>query len=119
MIDEIVIEFWLRGLVVQSTERRGSLENQTQIVIMNEVTICLFTLAFQVSWIRKADLHVLTTDVLTFTGDQRFSAHHSTNSDTWTLQIKYTQLRDTGEYQCQVNTEPKISFSVYLTVRGK
>ena len=30
---------------------------------------------FQVSWIRKSDLHVLTSDGLTFTGDQRFSAH--------------------------------------------
>lgn len=29
----------------------------------------------QVSWIRKSDLHVLTSDGLTFTGDQRFSAH--------------------------------------------
>lgn len=69
-----------------------------------------------VSWIRKSDLHVLTSDVLTFTGDQRFSAHHASESDSWTLQIKYTQLRDEGEYQCQVNTEPKISFSVFLMV---
>eukprot|EP00093_Oithona_nana_P002048 02048.XXX_16624_4782_1 [CDS] Oithona nana genome sequencing. len=69
-----------------------------------------------VSWIRKADLHVLTSDVLTFTGDQRFSAHHPVDTDAWTLQIKYTQLRDAGEYQCQVNTEPKISFSVFLQV---
>ena len=74
---------------------------------------------FQVSWIRKSDLHVLTSDVLTFTGDQRFSAHHASDSNSWALQIKYTQLRDAGEYQCQVNTEPKISFSVFLTVKGK
>ena len=56
----------------------------------------------QVSWIRKSDLHVLTSDGLTFTGDQRFSAHferpHNTD-DTgeadgkagvglWTLQAR-------------------------------
>ena len=70
-----------------------------------------------VSWIRKSNLQVLTSDVLTFTEDQRFSAHHTLYSDSWTLQIKYTQLRDEGEYQCQVNTEPKISFAVYLTVK--
>ena len=79
---------------------------------------CGFFIFFQVSWIRKADLHVLTSDVLTFTGDQRFSAHHPVDTDAWTLQIKYTQLRDAGEYQCQVNTEPKISFSVFLQVEG-
>ena len=28
-------------------------------------------------------------------------------------------MRDAGEYQCQVNTEPKISYSFYLTVEGK
>jgi hypothetical protein len=50
---------------------------------------------------------------------QRFSAHHSLETGVWTLQIKYTQLRDEGEYQCQVNTEPKISFSVFLIVLGK
>ena len=72
-----------------------------------------------VSWIRKSNLQVLTSDVLTFTEDQRFSAHHTLYSDSWTLQIKYTQLRDEGEYQCQVNTEPKISFSVFLYVEGK
>jgi len=37
-------------------------------------------------------------------------------SDSWTLQIRYTQLRDIGEYQCQVNTEPKISLSIFLSV---
>ena len=58
----------------------------------------------QVSWIRKSDLHVLTSDGLTFTGDQRFSAHFErphahTDDDTgeeggvadvglWTLQAR-------------------------------
>ena len=52
-------------------------------------------------------------------GDNRFSCLHSSQSDTWTLQIRYTQLRDMGEYQCQVNTEPKISMSVFLHVTGE
>lgn len=69
-----------------------------------------------VSWIRKQSLHVLTSNVITFTGDNRFSCLHAEMSESWTLQIRYTQLRDIGEYQCQVNTEPKISLSVFLTV---
>ena len=51
---------------------------------------------FQVSWIRKSDLHVLTSDGLTFTGDQRFSAHFEKPNDDkgkddvglWTLQVR-------------------------------
>lgn len=75
-----------------------------------------------VSWIRKSDLHVLTSGSHTFTGDLRFSSRHSQAThqagvDSWILQIKPTQLKDSGEYQCQVNTEPKISFSVFLRVR--
>ena len=34
-------------------------------------------------------------------------------------QIKYAELRDSGQYQCQVNTEPKMSESVFLSVRGE
>ena len=33
--------------------------------------------------------------------------------------ITIVQLRDIGEYQCQVNTEPKISLSVFLVVSGE
>ncbi|XP_063610480.1 zwei Ig domain protein zig-8-like [Penaeus indicus] len=41
---------------------------------------------------------------------------HPATSDNWTLQIKYVQQRDSGAYECQVNTEPKISMPFYLTV---
>ena len=67
---------------------------------------------------------MLTSGSHTFTGDLRFSSRHSQAThqagvDSWILQIKPTQLKDAGEYQCQVNTEPKISFSVFLRVKGK
>lgn len=94
-------------------------------------TVC----TVKVSWIRKHDLHVLTSGESTFTGDNRFSAHHDKDEslgattgshsrmnfdlDVWTLQIKFTRLTDAGEYQCQVNSEPKISISVFLNVSGE
>uniref|UniRef100_A0A182FGG0 Ig-like domain-containing protein n=1 Tax=Anopheles albimanus TaxID=7167 RepID=A0A182FGG0_ANOAL len=34
----------------------------------------------------------------------------------WTLQIKYPQVRDSGVYECQINTEPKMSLSYTLNV---
>lgn len=40
-------------------------------------------------------------------------------SDKWTLQIKFPQLRDSGIYECQVNTEPKMSMAFRLNVVGK
>lgn len=69
-----------------------------------------------VSWIRKRDLHILTAGILTYTSDQRFQVIRPDKSDNWTLQIKFPQLRDSGIYECQVNTEPKMSLPFRLNV---
>lgn len=73
----------------------------------------------QVSWIRKRDLHILTSNILTYTGDARFSVVHPEDSDDWNLKIDYVQERDAGIYECQVNTEPKINLAVMLHAEGK
>ncbi|XP_037081532.1 zwei Ig domain protein zig-8-like [Pollicipes pollicipes] len=69
-----------------------------------------------VSWIRKRDLHILTTDIFTYTSDARYQAAHTEGSANWTLLVKYAQARDSGVYECQVNTEPKLSLAFYLRV---
>jgi len=45
--------------------------------------------------------------------------HPEEKSENWTLQIKFAQLRDSGVYECQVNTVPKISMAYQLNVVGK
>ncbi|XP_055375385.1 protein amalgam [Condylostylus longicornis] len=69
-----------------------------------------------VSWIRKRDLHILTVGILTYTNDQRFQSLHTEGSDEWTLKISSPQPRDSGTYECQVSTEPKISQGFRLNV---
>ncbi|KAL9922097.1 defective proboscis extension response 1 isoform 1-T5 [Glossina fuscipes fuscipes] len=69
-----------------------------------------------VSWIRKRDLHILTAGSTTYTSDQRFQVIRPENSGNWTLQIKYPQPRDSGIYECQINTEPKMSLSYTFNV---
>ncbi|XP_047004893.1 limbic system-associated membrane protein-like [Schistocerca americana] len=69
-----------------------------------------------VSWIRKRDLHILTVGILTYTNDQRFQSLHADGSDEWTLKVGSPQLRDSGTYECQVSTEPKISQAFKLNV---
>ncbi|XP_075168260.1 defective proboscis extension response 1 [Haematobia irritans] len=69
-----------------------------------------------VSWIRKRDLHILTAGSTTYTSDQRFQVLRPENSVNWTLQIKYPQPRDSGIYECQINTEPKMSLSYTFNV---
>ncbi|XP_058117669.1 uncharacterized protein LOC131260033 [Anopheles coustani] len=72
-----------------------------------------------VSWMRKRDLHILTSNIYTYTGDQRFSVIHPPDSDDWDLKIEYAQQKDSGIYECQVNTEPKINLAVYLDVTAE
>ncbi|TGZ55890.1 Uncharacterized protein DBV15_06047 [Temnothorax longispinosus] len=71
-----------------------------------------------ISWIRKRDLHILTSSTLAYTGDARFSVKHPESSDEWTLRIEYVQPRDAGVYECQVNTEPKMNLAFMLKVEA-
>ncbi|XP_050424173.1 lachesin-like isoform X4 [Adelges cooleyi] len=71
-----------------------------------------------VSWMRKRDLHILTSSIHTYTGDSRFSVIHPEKSEQWDLKVEFVQKRDVGIYECQVNTEPKINLAVQLNVEG-
>ncbi|CAO1384262.1 unnamed protein product, partial [Diamesa serratosioi] len=69
-----------------------------------------------VSWIRKKDYHLLTVGLTTYSSDERFSALHLEESEDWQLKIKYVQLRDAGNYECQISTHPPISIFIQLNV---
>jgi len=90
---------------------------QQQPQLSNRIS-SLFYLS-QVSWIRKKDLHILTSENFVFSGDQRFAVLHHIDTSEWNLQIEHATMRDSGTYECQVNTEPKIKLSVNLEVTGE
>nr|XP_018909923.1 PREDICTED: kin of IRRE-like protein 3 isoform X2 [Bemisia tabaci] len=69
-----------------------------------------------VSWIRHRDIHILSVGRNTYTSDQRFQAIHHPEYDEWTLVIKWAQLRDAGMYECQISTQPVLSYFVNLNV---
>jgi Immunoglobulin V-set domain. len=77
------------------------------------------SLLSQVSWIRKRDAHILTVDSYTFVADLRFQTYQIDIAEQFTLQVKYLQPRDSGRYECQVSTEPKMSHVVDLRVVGE
>lgn len=64
-------------------------------------------------------MHIITIGILTYTNDQRFQVVHSEGSNEWSLRITSPQPRDSGVYECQVSTEPKMSQSFKLNVIGK
>ncbi|XP_011310736.1 neurotrimin [Fopius arisanus] len=69
-----------------------------------------------VSWVRHRDIHLLTVGVDTYTSDQRFIASHYPRTEDWTLEVKYSQRRDSGTYECQVSTTPPIGHWMQLSV---
>lgn len=73
----------------------------------------------QVTWIRKADVQVLTVNSYTYTTDPRFTAHSSADADEWVLKITSARLEDSGGYECQVSTETKMSTTFELEVIGR
>lgn len=68
---------------------------------------------------RKSDLHILTVGTFTYTTDKRFQALHADGTQEWTLKVLAPTLEDSGVYECQVSTEPKISQPFNLSVVGE
>lgn len=64
-------------------------------------------------------MHILSAGIYRYTSDMRFQVIHPEKSENWTLQIKSPQERDSGVYECQVSTEPKMSLNYSLNVVGE
>jgi len=69
-----------------------------------------------VSWLRHPDLTVLSHGDILFSSSNRLRLLHSSGSTDWNLQITGARPADSGLYECQVNTDPKLSRLVHLTV---
>jgi len=78
---------------------------------------------YTVSWIRASDVTVLSVGHLAFSSDERFSVLEIPRprlaASDWILTVKNTSAQDSGTYECQVNTEPKMNRKFHLTVKGK
>ena len=75
-----------------------------------------------VSWLRWSDMSVLSVGGLVFSSDPRLRVMVSRLSPTavsWSLTISPAMAGDSGDYQCQINTEPKLSLDVSLSVEGQ
>lgn len=71
----------------------------------------------QVSWVRSRDLQILSHAGIVFTADARVSA--AAAGARHSLRIERLRTTDAGRYECQVNTEPKMSLFFNLTVVGE
>ncbi|XP_055704493.1 zwei Ig domain protein zig-8-like [Phlebotomus papatasi] len=116
-----------QGQLSRADSERANLQPYFDFNVQRNVTVSVGQTAFlhchverlgdkAVSWIRKRDLHILTVGIHTYTSDMRFQIYRLQNSTQWNLMLKYPQKRDSGVYECQINTEPKMSLSYTLNV---
>ncbi|KAJ8718718.1 hypothetical protein PYW08_002955 [Mythimna loreyi] len=73
-----------------------------------------------VSWVRSRDLQILSHAGAVFTADSRVSATSAPGAvgaaSRHSLRIERLRTADAGRYECQINTEPKMSLFFNLTV---
>ena len=84
--------------------------------VSSETVCVLYISLFQVSWLRCSDMSVLTVGGLVFSSEPRLGV--AIDGSTVTLHIQEVTSSDSGDYQCQVNTDPKHSLDVTLLVTG-
>jgi len=113
-------------IVAPETETQAITKNITAVVGQTALLPCR-TLYLKehntVSWIKGRDTSVLSVGRHAFSSDKRISvattnpplARHEAD---WTLQIGVVTPRDEGWYECQINTEPKISNISYLNIQS-
>jgi hypothetical protein len=64
------------------------------------------------------DLQLLTVGLHTYSGDNRYTVEFQYPNN-WRLQIKFTNKRDEGTYECQISTHPPKVIQINLHINGK
>ncbi|XP_061719596.1 uncharacterized protein LOC133526818 isoform X1 [Cydia pomonella] len=74
-----------------------------------------------VSWVRARDLQILAHDGAVFSADPRVAVGVRTERGVVTHTLRLARLResDAGRYECQLNTDPKLSQIYNLTVTDR
>lgn len=87
---------------------------------MFDLLILVPFFSLQVSWVRRRgdQLHLISFGDTVYSSDSRYSLKFTPPSD-WQLHIQFSNERDEGQFECQINTQPTLVLVVYLTVVGK
>jgi len=101
--------------IVPSFDRTN--ENVTVIIGNSAVLPCFISNLgdHKVAWIKVANTDVLAIGDYKVTNDERIKLVHGYVTD-WSLSIQPVNEEDSGEYICQINTEPQMVTRINLQV---
>ncbi|XP_022256909.1 neurotrimin-like, partial [Limulus polyphemus] len=71
--------------------------------------------SYRVAWIHTDRSTLLTLATRVITRNSRYQVSHNSHR-TWWLHIKNVQMRDRGQYMCQINTSPMKNQVGYIKV---
>jgi len=72
-----------------------------------------------VSWLKTDPLQIISSGLYTFISDPRYSTEYMEEENTWVLRITKVEYEDSGQFDCQVNTDPLMMHSFSLKVVKK
>ena len=61
---------------------------------------------YRVGWVKASSKAIQAIGTHVITHNNRVSVSHDPTRRKWSLRIEKAQLEDTGEYMCQLNTDP-------------
>ena len=64
-------------------------------------------------------MEIISSGLYTFIRDPRYSAEYIEEENTWVLRITKVEYEDSAIFDCQVNTDPLMSYAVSLKVISK
>ena len=73
----------------------------------------------QVSWLRTEPLEIISSGLYIFIRDPRYSVEYIEEENTWVLRITKVEYEDSAIFDCQVNTDPLMTYAISLKVISK
>ena len=64
-------------------------------------------------------LQIISSGLYTFISDPRYSTEYVEEENTWVLRITKVEYEDSGQFDCQVNTDPLMMHSFSVKVVSK
>ncbi|XP_050707730.1 neural cell adhesion molecule 1-like [Eriocheir sinensis] len=118
---EAAEDMWAKALALNTLAPEFQGQNNTEILaqVGGEATLSCYTYHLsdeRVAWLKKDDDQLLTVGQEVYAAEQRFSVVHTNHDEAWELWVKDVALSDAGQYECQLTTNPTVSFFFTLVV---
>ncbi|XP_042211002.1 lachesin-like isoform X2 [Homarus americanus] len=118
---EAAEDMWVKVLSLNTLAPEFLGQNNTEVEaqVGGEASFSCYTYHLSdemVAWLKRDDDQLLTVGQQVYASETRFSVVHADHMEAWELWVKEVQLTDAGQYECQLTTNPPVSFFFSLVV---